>query len=252
MKKTLELFSGLLGGLIGASFVLFLGFVNIYGIYHTFSKHNLGFGVMSVFIPPLAWYMAAEGVFWHDDFANVDCELRLKNDVKTLTSLLGASSNIRLTNRQEFNAAIESFAKELKNYPTEKKNYLEQFGTLYIEYFESLVIDLMKNFEDAISKGGPLVIKESSKTLSLEKRFLAYQGTEEFISDLKLGLYALNELENLRGNLKEKGKNREKFSENLKEKFLEIVFLMLKTELNKMENTYTDIFGKSPQLRNPI
>jgi hypothetical protein len=72
MKKILELFSGLLGGFIGLSFVLFLGFVNIYGVYHSFSKHNFSSGVISVFVPPFAWYRTAESFYWHDDVGNVD------------------------------------------------------------------------------------------------------------------------------------------------------------------------------------
>ena len=70
MKKILELFPGLLGGLIGLSLVLFLGFVDLYGIYHSFSKHNFTSGVISVFVPPFALYRAAEGFYWHDDFSN--------------------------------------------------------------------------------------------------------------------------------------------------------------------------------------
>jgi hypothetical protein len=72
MKKTLELFPGLLGGLIGLSLVLFLGFVDLYGIYHSFSKHNFTSGVISVFVPPFALYRAAEGFYWHEDVVNTD------------------------------------------------------------------------------------------------------------------------------------------------------------------------------------
>ena len=61
-----------MGGLIGLSFVLFLGFVDLYGIYHSFSKHSLSSGVISVFVPPFAWYRAAEGFYWHEDVVNTD------------------------------------------------------------------------------------------------------------------------------------------------------------------------------------
>ncbi|MEX2492740.1 MAG: hypothetical protein WD425_13365 [Nitrospirales bacterium] len=242
---------GLIGGAMLVGAYICIAIMTPYGIYHSFTKHSTGSAIFSLFIPPFAWYRAAEGVFWHDDFDNVNWELRLKNDTKVIASLLGASSqNIPSTEVQKFNIAIEAFAKELESYPTEKRNYLEQFGPLYIDYIESLLEDLMKNFEDALSRDVSLEFKESSKTLSLENRVLEYQGTEKFISELKLGLYALSEVENLRGNLQEKGKNQKNVPGSFKEAALKMLFLVSKSNLNKMENTYSDIFGKPPNLKN--
>jgi len=74
MKQIIELVGGMGIFLVVVSSIVVIGLLSPYGIYHSFSKHSLSSGVISIFVPPFAWYRAAEGFFWHDDCVNVDSD----------------------------------------------------------------------------------------------------------------------------------------------------------------------------------
>lgn len=67
MKKYIELMGGMGIFLVVVSCITLIGFLSPYGIYHSFSIHSFSSGVISIFVPPFAWYRAAESFFEHDD-----------------------------------------------------------------------------------------------------------------------------------------------------------------------------------------
>ena len=69
MKQIIELVGGTGIFLVLVSCIVVTSLLSPYGVYHSFSKHSLSSGVISIFVFPFAWYRAAEGFFWHDDIA---------------------------------------------------------------------------------------------------------------------------------------------------------------------------------------
>lgn len=67
MKKYIELIGGMGFFLVVVSCIIVIGFLSPYGIYHSFSMHSFSSGVISILVPPFAWYRAAESFFWHND-----------------------------------------------------------------------------------------------------------------------------------------------------------------------------------------
>lgn len=110
----------LVGTIIGYSVGLAILALNFIGIYHAFNKHNIGDGVLSIAVPPWAWYRGAEA-FWHDDYDGVNWQTRLQSDVMTATSLYYT------TDADKFDPEkIERFSSRISDYPDEKKQYLEE------------------------------------------------------------------------------------------------------------------------------
>ena len=89
MRKFFERVFGTFLGILLATFFLYGEGA---GIYHAFKKHDIGDGLIAVFIPPYAWYRSLE-IWWHDDFAAVDWDQRVKSDARVLIALLNASAN---------------------------------------------------------------------------------------------------------------------------------------------------------------
>lgn len=100
--------------LIGCAFV----FCTTYGVYHAFNKHDTG--AIALFFPPYAWYLAIEGVGWHDDFSGVDWEKRSLHDQRAISVFLMASINPDAGNILEVQEQIEKFSKKIAKYPPEK------------------------------------------------------------------------------------------------------------------------------------
>jgi len=61
----------LLGSLLGILVLIAGLYLEFFGIYHSFSRHGVKDGLISVFIPPYGWYRAIE-YWWHDDYAGIE------------------------------------------------------------------------------------------------------------------------------------------------------------------------------------
>lgn len=155
----------------------------LFGIYHAFHKHSSASGFASVFIPPYAWYMSAEALLWHDDYAGVDWEKRLRNDIKLTLAFSDAfATKVPIEKQQAYNSAVEKFAKTVRDYPAEKKDYLASFGMLYFKFVESFTEDFFDAIQLAMESGETLVFKESDETRDLKEKILQYDGAEEFVA----------------------------------------------------------------------
>ena len=105
---------GCMGVILGSLLV----FATFFGIYHGFKKHDITTGLIATVIPPYAWYMSAEGFLWHDDYSDVNWEIRIPNDVKAIVSLIGSSTSLSPENQLQHGQAIEKLAAAIKGYPS--------------------------------------------------------------------------------------------------------------------------------------
>lgn len=70
--------------------------------------HSAVDGVDAIFVPPYAWYRLIE-FFWHGDYAGVNWEKVLKNDLKSCNYFLTQSINPDI-NLFRFNEDIKEFS----------------------------------------------------------------------------------------------------------------------------------------------
>ena len=118
-----------------------LGAATLFGIFHSYSKHSTKDFILSIAIPPYAWYRAADGIFWHDDYKNINWDSRLKNDIRSIQTFLDASSDIEETKINAFGIAVEEFSAQINKYPEDKQLILKDFSETYISYIESYIKD---------------------------------------------------------------------------------------------------------------
>lgn len=147
------------------------------GIYHSVTKHSTGDVILTFAIPPLAWYRSLE-FFWHDDFAGVDWNKRIKNDIKICIYFLSNMGSDE-ANLYKLSDDIEKFSKIIEEYPEKKKAYLKNASKIYINYQASVMNDFQQAFDGYLATGW-LNFKTSQRTLDYEKT-LKKIGLEEEI-----------------------------------------------------------------------
>lgn len=133
---------------IGTS-ILYLAFFFLYisGCVHSLKKHKDDGDLMRY--SPMSVYRGVEW-YWHDDFAGVNWEERLKSDAYTLQVImnsLGESQHIETLNTQ-----IEKFGNKIRTYPDDKYDYLKRAAKLYYSYFTT-VREEMSAYLDSIQAG---------------------------------------------------------------------------------------------------
>lgn len=131
-NKTLSVFSSILTVLFYGLFI----YAEIVGVYHSFKKHD---GWLSIYLPPVAWYHAAE-IWWHDDFADVDWNKRIKTDTRIATFLIDKIS----TNQEDAESIeqLDKFINEIENYPADKQEKIRNNVKLYFLYLKSMTNDI--------------------------------------------------------------------------------------------------------------
>lgn len=236
MKKFIDA----IGSVALVAFVGGLVLANFYGPYHAFTKHGSGTGFASAFAPPYAWYMAAEGIFWHDDFADVDWDVRRKHDVRSIGVMLTVSlSEIKESNVEKFGQAVESLAKKIRNYPEEHVQYLKNFGRAYVSYSVSLMDDAKYFFQNSFTSYQAPKILLSEKTLQLEKELGKFEGAEELVESSKAEMSVLNKQIENAGSL-------QNLPSEKRELLIHTVTVRTDNSKRKIEGTYADIFGEAP------
>ncbi|MEP3836002.1 MAG: hypothetical protein ABJM36_00040 [Algibacter sp.] len=162
---------GILSNIVGFLFYGIFIYGEIFGIYHTFKSHSKLDGLISIVIPPYAWYYSAE-MWWHDDFEEVDWEKKLKSDMEISIYLLSQAHNDQI-DRFELNDKLEKFSSKINKYPEEKLDFLKNGSRIYIKYSISLeneVIEGMTNFYE----NGKYDFKKSRETKILEQKLRSY------------------------------------------------------------------------------
>jgi len=168
MKKIIEYFFSTL-------LVLALTWGEFYGIYHSFKKHSLTEGIISVFVPPFAWYRSIE-FFWHDDFANVNWDIKLSDDINTcvyfLNEYISPDANI-----YSLNTDIDNFSKQIMSYPKDKRLVLKHAVETYIKYVPSAFDDFLNSVKKITDTDG-FILEYSKKTSELEQELIEFGLTE--------------------------------------------------------------------------
>lgn len=210
-----------------------------WGIYHAFSRHDNTQGFISAFIPPYAWYMAAESFFWHDDFPGVDWDERVESDIRTGILLLSVSLDPEPSKAAEIDRSIEKFREITNTYPAEHKEKIRQAIRLYIEYWHSFYVDSLLQAEAAILEGtSDLELKASPKTIEIENKLRKYKAIDDILEELALAISLMNQ--------KLGQADVPQFSPDVEEKLnliMQAFEVKMQIETNKMWRTYKKLTG---------
>jgi len=165
-----------LGGALAVLFYVLIIYGEIFGIYHSAKKHTASDVVVSIAIPPWAWWRSIEA-WWHDDYAKVDWDKRLANDMQTSIYFINQGTNSE-GNKYELNEDIEKFSDKIKKYPKDKLVFLTSGTRYFIEYSNSTSNDFMNSFKK-YSETGEFSWMQSDKTQQLEKKLADYNLNED-------------------------------------------------------------------------
>lgn len=130
---------------IGVIIPLFIVYGEIFGIVHSVRHHSKNDVIASFLLPPWAWWRSVE-LYWHDDYANVDWNKRLKGDVFVLYRLL--ASDPKKDEQAEFNDILEKFSKRVNAYPKDKSDYLKESAKMYARFLQAVNTDFTIYFKE--------------------------------------------------------------------------------------------------------
>lgn len=198
--------------------------VYILGFYHSCTKHKDEAYIENPF---LTLYRGIE-IFWHDDFADVNWDIRLSNDYECAVTLINQYSD-EIKDIGVFNRNLEELIIRIKKYPIDKFEKIKEFIRLYIRYSYSLANDIFEVMNEYI-KSGIYINKESIKTKEIKSKMAAYVS-KELMDTLDTQIQAVFEIVKERLSIIEK--------EKLKETILQLQHYF---DITKSKNIY--IFKK--------
>ena len=173
--------------LLGLLYIIGIGDYGI-GVVHSFNKHGIGDGIIGMVAFPWAMYRGVE-YWWHDDYADVDWDKRLKTDMLNSVYFINEGNNSE-ANQFQLNEDIEKFSSKIKDYPSEKKQFLIDGTRKYIQYSQSMAKDMMNSFNKYFTTEN-FDIVFSAKTKALEKDLTDYKLQED-IAIAKKGIEEIN------------------------------------------------------------
>ncbi len=142
------------------------------GVVHSFKKHGVVDGIIATTLFPWALYRGIE-FWWHDDYADVNWDKRLTNDVQTCIYFI-SSANDDNVDKYQINENIEKFSDKIKDYPKEYKQFLRDATKKYILYSNSISIDLLYSLKE-YTNTGTYDLKKSKETINLETELYNYK-----------------------------------------------------------------------------
>ena len=231
----LDRVSSFLGGVLG--FALFAA--TFLGYYHAFDKHGTAHGMLSIAVPPYAWYRAVEWI-WHDDFAGVDWNKRIQNDARTTILLMSAAVASDASKADELASAIETFTAKLAQYPDDKTQRIKAIVFTYLAYEDATLVDSTSEFDRELNGEGDGIIEVrlSAKTLALESQLRQYTALEDILKSRALVVATMNE--KLRStNLQSLSPRKLEFLR----KTMEVLYVATKIKLERMRKIYEEVFG---------
>jgi|GEM_PF-5217153 len=219
--------------------ILLLIFIPLYvlGTYHSCTKHKDDSDLLRY--TPMAIYRGIE-FFWHDDFAGVNWEERLRDDAlvcfNTLTKCY--SENLDL---DDFNTKVSEFSKRISKYPEEKKEPLKHVSQSYIKYANSFRKDIEKAIQ-ATSQESPFHLHYSYRTQELEDQICKMFHPEDCINLRNTLKLAVDEVNNQVNTSIEKGDVN---IATIKER-ASVYYRIVETNMNAaLFKTYRKLFGES-------
>lgn len=157
---------GVMASMMAVLFV-FAGFT--YAPYHAFKKHGVGDGWLSIILPAYGWYMAVEGLFWHDDFAGIDWVERTREDVNIIASLLGSAADPNPKIRLDHSETAALMKKRIASYPTDRRTVLETFASDFVALNEAMGREMIRSTKDAAVGTRPTSWKSNEVSIVSEK-----------------------------------------------------------------------------------
>jgi len=167
-------FKDFLGATLTVLMYVFFIYGEIFGIVHSVRKHSTGDIIASIAIPPWAWWRSVE-MWWHNDYAKVDWDKRLTNDMQNCVYFMNQGISTEV-NKYELNNNIEEFSNQIKKYPKDKLLFLKNGTKNYIEYANSTSNDFLNSL-NKYAETGSFDWIQSEKSIQLEKT----------LADFKLG-----------------------------------------------------------------
>lgn len=156
----------------------------IFGILHSIRYHSQTDVLVSIFIPPWAWYRSVE-LFWHDE--NDVTNRQLHKDFHACVKLINNSIDTEISDR-DIDNELQKIKDRIKNYPLARKEYLHEGTLTTLKFTYSIFIDSKHAFED-YSKNGKFRLNLSQKTKTSEKtlakKFKMKEETEATIKAVK-------------------------------------------------------------------
>lgn len=222
------------------SFGAFLGFIiifsTIYGVYHSYDKHNSGF--FAFVFPPYAWYMTIESIGWHDDYADVDWNMRLDHDVSTAILFIAVPEKEVQANIVDFKQSMEKFTARIKQYPKDKLDYIKDASEIYYLLSESAMNDFSNEMINAITERRNVSFSKSDATEAYENSLSKYKGTEQVLQDSDQAYKMLEVMfpEQKLANIND---------ENA-QSLIQMLSVVAETERNRKRKIFKDIFGEYP------
>lgn len=195
-----DILKPILGGLGG---IIIIG-LYILGMYHSCSKHD---EPDMLRYSPFSLYRGIE-FFWHNDFAGVNWDERLKENGKASVFFLYTSLK-ESTNPHELNKNIEVFSKDIKNYPKDKLDLLKTVSKTYIGYEKTFGEDLLNAVKYHINYSEN-IFSYSGKILELDnklKQLLPKEYYEQIVKTTKDTYPQINGIYEKLDELDEAGKN---------------------------------------------
>lgn len=159
--------SGLGGVIVIGLFIL--------GDYHSCTKHKDDSELITY--TPLAIYRGVE-FFWHNDFAGVNWEERLKEDGKSCIHFLNQAID-KSINPHELNKNIEIFSKDINKYPKDKLEILKTVSKFFIEYSMTFYINVQKAMKYYFNNR-EINLSYSGEILTIESKLKKYLPQEYF------------------------------------------------------------------------
>lgn len=228
----------LFGSLLGILIMIGGLYFEFFGIYHSFSKHGVKDGLISVFVPPYGWYRAIE-YWWHNDYAGIKWNERLSSDFQVIISIINAVEEKDPQIQAKISKAVNDISSQFKEYPEDKRKTLKEGIWLYIEWQDSLSDDLHRYFVN-LWKNRKYNFENSQRTSDLYTKASKYSKIKEMMGIGEEAL--LKMLETL------KEEDPKSISTEKIEQMSELLRIQSKSTSSKCKTIYEGVFNeKYPQ-----
>ncbi|MFH2108155.1 MAG: hypothetical protein ABII93_05740 [Chrysiogenia bacterium] len=148
----------------------------ILGEYHSCTKHKDDSDLITY--SPLVLYRGVE-FFWHNDFAGVNWDEKLKDDGRYCIYLFHGSID-ESVNPQELSKNSETFKKNINKYPKDKLDVLKSFSRLYFKYQLAMFSNIVAAFQTYLSFG-EANLSHSGDMQIIENKLRGYLHEEDIM-----------------------------------------------------------------------
>ena len=165
----------ILNDLAAFFFMVAFCWIQFGGIYHSATKHSSVDLILALTVPPFAWYRSIE-FFWHDDFAHINWDQRVKGDIKAIVEIV--NNEIESKNMLDNANNKEFLHNRIKTYPAIQKDRIEQAVIGFMNYHLQFAKE-MCSIAKMTAKENYSVWTESNEMKKQRSLFAAYYTDSE-------------------------------------------------------------------------